>query len=110
MNKSYDKIRHFLLWLSCGLWLLAGCSGVNARPPGDTPNDARQVPFFKEPLPLVVPDHTMLYVRLQQSLSSATAEAGERFEAVLDEPLVVGNQTIAAGGTPVTGSVVAVRR
>jgi hypothetical protein len=110
MNKSCHKTRALLLWLPCWLWLLAGCSGVNARPPADTPSASSRVPFFKEPEPLVVPEHTMLYVRLQQSLSSASAQAGERFTAALDEPLLVGNETVAAGGTPVTGSVVAVRQ
>jgi len=52
----------------------------------------------------------MLYVSLQQSLSSATAQTGQRFAAVLDEPLLIGTKTVAAAGTPVTGSVVAVRK
>jgi hypothetical protein len=43
------------------------------------------------------------------ALSSADARAGDSFQAVLDEPLVVAGKTLAAQGTPVTGSVVAAR-
>jgi hypothetical protein len=47
---------------------------------------------------------------LQQSLSSATAQAGETFSAVLDEPLLVDQQTIVPRGAGVTGRVVAARQ
>ena len=89
---------------------LAGCSGVQAHPPAtgaDTPS-ARQLPFTGVK-PLVVPANTTVYVRLQESLSSSTAHEGQSFSAVLDQPLVVDDQTIAPEGTPVTGTVVAVR-
>jgi hypothetical protein len=49
-------------------------------------------------------------VRLQQSLSSASAVPGERFEAVLDAPLVVNSRIVAPAGTPVNGHVTVVRR
>ena len=58
---------------------------------------------------MVVPADTAIYVRLQQSLSSATAQSGQNFAAVLDEPLVVDGQTLAPEGTPIIGKVVAVR-
>lgn len=111
MNKSCYKILRLSLWLPGWLWLLAGCSGVNAHPPADVAGDSsrHQLPFAKEAAPLVVSENTMIYVRLQQSLSSASAQAGQKFSAVLDEPLLAGNQTVAPGGASVTGSVVAVR-
>ena len=59
--------------------------------------------------PLIIPSGTPVVVRLQQSLSSASAVAGERFNAVLDQPLAVDNQTIAPIGTPVSGHVVVAR-
>jgi hypothetical protein len=58
---------------------------------------------------IVVPAGEVLYVRLQQSLSSATAEPGEHFSAVLDEPLVVDGKVLAERGAPVTGRVTAAR-
>lgn len=60
--------------------------------------------------PLIVPAGTPVVVRLQQSLSSASAVSGERFEAVLDQPLVVQNEVIAPVGTPVVGHVTIARR
>jgi hypothetical protein len=64
---------------------------------------------FVEGKALVVPANTAIYVRLQQSISSATAQSGQNFSAELDEPLVVEGQTLAPKGAPVTGKVVAVR-
>jgi hypothetical protein len=89
---------------------LVGCNGVQAHPPttdADMPA-ARQLPFA-EAKPLVVPANTPVYVRLQESISSSTAHEGQNFSAVLDQPLVVDDKTIAPEGTPVTGTVVAVR-
>jgi hypothetical protein len=108
MNQTYHKTLRLSLWLPAWLWLLTGCSGVNAHPPGAT-DDASSLPF-KETAPLVVHENTMIYVRLQQSLSSANAQVGQRFSAVLDAPLLAGDQTVAAAGTSVTGSVVAVKQ
>lgn len=95
-----------------GLAILAtGCSGIGAQPRSTVTADHpdTQKPPFTESKPLVVPASTAVYVRLQQSLSSSSAQAGQRFSAVLDEPLVMDNQTIAPQGTPVEGRVVAAR-
>jgi hypothetical protein len=58
------------------------------------------------PTSITVPAGTVVAVRLQNSVSSATASPGDTFEAVLDEPLVVKGQTVANRGTAVTGRVV----
>jgi len=112
MNKSCLKVLRFLPWLPGWLWLLAGCSGANAHPPSSADDSpAHRLAFGKEAEtePLLVRENTMIYVRLQQPLSSASAQVGQRFTALLDEPLLAGDQTVAAGGTAVTGTVVAVR-
>jgi hypothetical protein len=59
---------------------------------------------------VVIPAGTLIAVRLQQSLSSQTASAGEKFQAVLDEPLVVNGQTVAEKGADVSGHVVSARQ
>ncbi|HKF21244.1 MAG TPA: hypothetical protein VKE93_06720 [Candidatus Angelobacter sp.] len=109
MKNSRYSVLCLALCISGWLWLLTGCSGVNAHPPGAGDSSSQQLPF-KEAAPLIIPENTMIYVRLQQSLSSATAQVGQSFSASLDAPLVVDNQTVAARDAVVTGRVVAVRQ
>jgi hypothetical protein len=61
------------------------------------------------PVPHRIPAGTAVTIRLQSSVSSATAHSGDTFEAVLDEPVSVGGQTVAPRGAAVTGKVVAAR-
>jgi hypothetical protein len=103
--------RDILLLTLLALASLATSCSVGAKPssaPVADNSGSQQLPFV-EGKPLVVPANTAIYVRLQQSLSSATAQSGQNFSAVLDEPLVVDGQTLAPQGTAVTGKVVAVR-
>ena len=58
---------------------------------------------------LTVPAGTPITVRLQQSLSSASAVPGERFEAVLDQPIEVNDRIVLPAGAPVTGHVIIAR-
>jgi len=55
--------------------------------------------------PTAIPAGTPLAVRLRLPLSSATSRAGDSFEAVLDEPIVVRGKTVAPRGAIVTGKV-----
>lgn len=57
------------------------------------------------PPELTIPAGTPITVRQQESLSSASARPGERFEAVIDEPVVVGDHIVLSVGTLVTGHV-----
>jgi hypothetical protein len=61
------------------------------------------------PPPLVIPAGTPITVRLQQRLSSASAVPGERFEAVIDEPVVVDDRVVVPVGALATGHVVVAR-
>lgn len=106
---GFDRIRSLILAVTA-LGMVAGCNGVGAEPQtasADTPS-SQQLPF-REAKALVVPAKTAIYVRLQQRLSSATAQPGQIFNAVLDESLRVDDQIIAPQGTPITGTVMAVR-
>ena len=79
-----------------------------AQPIQDT---TTAVPFAaKKTEPLQIPAGTPISVRMQSSVSSATAEAGEKFDAVLDEPLVIDGRTVAPAGTAVTGRVLAAKK
>jgi hypothetical protein len=55
---------------------------------------------------LTIPAGTSIPVRLQQFVSSSSARPGDRFDAVLDRPLVVNGRTVAAKGSPIVGRVV----
>ncbi len=59
------------------------------------------------PQPIEIPSGTALRVRLQSSISSASAQPGDRFHAVLNSPLRVHGQTVAPSGSEVVGKVVA---
>lgn len=52
-----------------------------------------------------LPEGTPLPVRLHSTLSSASSHAGDTFNAILDEPVVVDGQTLIARGTGATGRV-----
>ncbi len=62
------------------------------------------------PAELTIPAGTPITVRMQESVSSASAMPGERFEAVIDEPVAVGGQIVLPVGAAVTGHVTVARR
>jgi hypothetical protein len=87
-----------------------GCVGVGANPPSNVDSGSQQLPFAeKSSKPLVIPAGAAIYVRLQQPLSSATAQSGQSFSAVLDEALAVEDHAIVPQGAEVKGKVVAAR-
>jgi hypothetical protein len=105
----FHKILFLVLLALAGI--AVGCN-VDAKSPAPVPaadnSSSQQLPFT-ENKPLAVPANTAIYIRLQQGISSATAQPGQNFSAVLDEPLTVNGQTLAPSGTAVTGKVVAAR-
>ena len=107
------KVHSLKIALSAMVLVLAGVvvgCNVNAQPStvaADT-QASQQLPFV-EGKAAVVPANTDIYVRLQQPISSATAQAGQSFSAVLDAPLEIDGQTLAPAGAAVTGTVVAAR-
>jgi hypothetical protein len=72
--------------------------------------EGAQLGVKSAPVPFIIPDGTSITVRLQQGLSSASAVPGERFDAVVDEPVVRDDRTVLAVGTRVSGHVVIARR
>jgi len=61
-------------------------------------------------VPGSVPSGTLITIRLQNSISSAAAHAGDSFAASLDGPIVVDGQTVVPDGALVTGRVIASAR
>jgi hypothetical protein len=98
----------FVPALACSLLSAIGCNGVGAQagsPRQD--NQASQNLPFSGNQTLVVPKGTAIYVRLEHAISSNTAQPGDSFSAVLDEPLEVEGQTVVPQGTKISGHVVA---
>src|SRR5215470_10790970 len=103
--------------------LLSFALGCAKQPVADetAAGDEQKVPFDRAngqgisptkaliPAPQNVPAGTPLTVRLQTGVSSASSQAGETFDAVLDEPIVVNGQTVLPRGSGVTGRVVAAK-
>ncbi len=78
-------------------------NGYNAPANNAPANDAANANYQ----PIEIPSGTALSVRLQSSISSASAQPGDRFHAVLNSPLRVHGQTLAPSGSEVIGKVIA---
>ncbi|ADW68664.1 hypothetical protein [Granulicella tundricola] len=61
------------------------------------------------PVRLTVPAGTPVTVRLNGGLAASRNEVGDRWNGVLERPLVYHGQTVFASGTPVSGEVVAAK-
>lgn len=90
------------------LAIVISCSGVAPQP--STAADDSGAPPFSRNETTEIAKGTPIYVRLQNSISSATAETGDSFSAVLDEPLSVDGKTLVPEGTEITGRVIATRK
>lgn len=73
------------------------------RIPSDEKGASPTAALVAEGIPLGTP----IVVRLQARLSSATCHAGDKFQAVLANPLVVRGRVLATRGTAVEGQVLA---
>jgi hypothetical protein len=82
-------------------------AGTNSSAPASASNAPQQQPQAE---PIIIPAGTSVTVRLQQTLSSASAAPGERFEATIDEPVMVQDQIVIPVGATVFGHVVSARR
>jgi hypothetical protein len=96
------------LVVSCSRQLAVPAAGTTSggQLPFDRVSDDRGISptaaFASESIPV----GTEITIRLSLALSSANSRAGDAFEAVLDEPVIMVGKTVAPRGTPVTGRVV----
>lgn len=100
---------------------ILGLSSACGRPTGEnstTAGDFQKLPFDRQshgvgitpsraliPITTKLPEGTPIPIRLQTALSSATARAGDTFEATIDEPLVIDGQLLVASGAAARGRV-----
>ncbi|MGO9520014.1 MAG: hypothetical protein ACLPND_23505 [Candidatus Korobacteraceae bacterium] len=85
-------------------------SAAEAAPATNGAAPVAPAPANQAPPLSIVPARTSVTVRLQQSLSSASAVPGQQFEAVLEEPIVVDNQVVVPAGALVSGHIVSAHR
>jgi hypothetical protein len=106
-----------LILIVLTLSLLCACG----RPPSDNASnsaDSQKLPFDRRPrstgispsqslIPSAtkLPEGTPIPVRLETALSSASSHAGDTFNAVIEEPVVIDGQELVARGTAATGRV-----
>jgi hypothetical protein len=76
-----------------------------AAQPAPAPAPPAPPPPKPKPKPVVIPAGTVLTVRLQQALGSKTSNVGDRFDATLAEPVVVGGKAVAPAGSSASGTV-----
>jgi hypothetical protein len=94
-----------------------GANGVDDETAVETPASApapvaaaptlASAPVEKpKPQPVVIPAGTVLTVRMVDSLSSKSSQAGQTFSATLAQPVSIGGKTALPAGCKVTGTVV----
>lgn len=86
----------------------AGASSASA--PSPAPPRAPSYAASSAAAHEVVPAGTVVTVRMIDSVDSDVTHAGERFRASLDDPLQVGDKTVAPRGADVTVQVVRVKQ
>jgi hypothetical protein len=97
---------------------LAVACGKPTGVPEPSPGNTQKLPFDREsrskgisPSQSLIPattrlaEGTSMTIRLQKTLSSASAQAGDSFEGTLDDPVLVDGQPLIARGAAVTGRV-----
>ncbi len=100
---------------------LAGCSRqTTVLTPDQRSGSGQQLPFASlsaksgvsptaELTTNSLPPGTLLTVRVQSPVSSASSLAGDAFEAVVDDPIVIDGQTLVPRGTKTKGRVLAAK-
>jgi hypothetical protein len=99
----------FVIGVCAGL-LAVGCQSSGDQPSG--PNSSSKAESAEsavkraiEPKPLVVPADTVLHVVLDQSISSKTTKAGDKFFATVESPVEVGGKAAIPKGARAEGIV-----
>jgi hypothetical protein len=110
MNRRFVS---FAVCLLCAGLLVAGCQKSADQPSGTDANSSptmaesakSAVKKAIEPRPLVVPADTVLAVVLDQTISSKTTNAGERFSATVESPIEVEGKVAIPKGARASGIV-----
>lgn len=88
---------------------ISGCGSANVEAANQPGSESKGLFSALTTQTLTIPAGTPITVRLQSSVSSASATPGQSFEFTLVEPLVVNGKTLAAAGAAGIGRVIAAR-
>src|SRR5262245_34352787 len=83
---------------------IGACRGSSPEPVGSKGEKASAQPV-KQTHTVELPSGSVIKVRVQRALSTVRDRAGDTFDAILDEPVVVDGSEILARGTRFTGHV-----
>ena len=111
--------------LIVAICLAVGCGKGTGIPGSDSAAataNSQTLPFDREsqaggisptqslvPTAKKLPAGTPITMRLQSTISSKSSHTGDRFEGVLDEPIVIDTQTVVPRGATLTGRVLAAK-
>jgi len=96
-----------LFAMACSKAPTTASSDAEQQTPSSNDAADKQVASKLVPDRIEIPAGTAINIRLQSSLSSGTSQAGQSFDAVIDQPIVVNGRTIVPSGAEATGRVVA---
>ena len=99
----------FLTIFLAALVAITGCSSSMQSAEAANGVDTGSKGLFSKSETVVVPAGTPVIIRLQNSISSASATPGQSFDFTVVEPIIVDGKTIAAAGANGVGRVVAAR-
>lgn len=78
--------------------------------PAASPASAQQVSNTPEPAPVVVPDGTVLRIRINQRISVKTSHEGDAFDGTIVSPVAVNGVEVIPAGSIARGRVVAAHK
>ena len=83
---------------------IGACRGPSPDPVGSRGETAGAQPVKQKPA-VELPSGLVIKVRVQRALSTVRDRAGDKFEAILDESVIVDDSEVLARGTRFTGHV-----
>ena len=102
-----------VLVTGCGSSDVPSAEAANATAPDAQQQTGKEKGFLEKlvskPEPITIAAGTPVTVRLQNTISSASAQPGDTFDFTLLEPLVVNGRTVATSGAAGVGRVVAAK-
>jgi hypothetical protein len=95
----------FVCLVGCVMLTLAGCQKSDPQATAGSPAAPGSSPSSPSAPAVVIPQGTVLEARIDQTLSTATNEPGDRFAASLELPVDIGGREVLPRGTRIRGHV-----